>query len=184
MFDFLKSEKDILPVAVESNEALIMPSITDPKQLQKKREELLKLISAASVDGFISQIEYQQMADLMQQVGVNNTQLAEMIREEYKKQLKQKVQLFADDGEVDKNEMKALLTRAGEIGMTREELNLCINEALSNYKEARRKKIMAGVIAAGVGVAAVGVALLSIGGGVLQEMAKNKTLKFTTVKHK
>lgn len=162
MFDFLKSEKDILPVAVEQNEALIMPSITDPKQLQKKREELLKLISAASADGYISQIEYQQMADLMQQVGVNNTQLAEMIREEYKKQLKQKVQLFADDGEVDKNEMKTLLTRASEIGMTREELNLCINEALSNYKEARRKKIMAGVIAAGATVIAVGGAATAV----------------------
>ena len=35
MFDFLKSEKDILPVAVEQNEAPVMPSITDPKQLQK-----------------------------------------------------------------------------------------------------------------------------------------------------
>ena len=36
MFDFLKSEKDILPVAVEQNEAPVMPSITDPKQLEKK----------------------------------------------------------------------------------------------------------------------------------------------------
>ena len=98
----------------------------------------------------------------MQQVGVNNTQLAEMVREEYKKQLKQKVKLFADDGEVDKSEMKALLTRAGEIGMTREELNLCINEALSNYKEARRKKIMAGVIAAGAALVAAGGAATAV----------------------
>ncbi len=141
MFDFFDNTPQLLPVKVKKEEAKLVPMISNPATLAIKRQELQDLVKKATEDGEITSMEYNELLELTIQVGVNNSELNEMIREEYKKSLIDKVHLFAEDGVIDENEMKLLLSRAKEIGMSKDELNTCINEALSKYDIEMKKKV-------------------------------------------
>ena len=102
MFELFDKTKQLLPVRVSKNEAKIAPTITDPQLLTQKRRELTDLVRKAAEDGEITKLEYDELQELTMQVGINNYELNEMIRSEYKKALKTKVDLFVeDDGRVD-----------------------------------------------------------------------------------
>ena len=170
MFDFFDNTPQLLPVKVKKEEAKLVPLISDPTLLAKKRQELQGLVKKATEDGEITSTEYKELLELTTQVGVNNSELNEMIKIEYKKALTARVQLFAEDGKIDEDEMKLLLRRAKEIGMSKEELNTSINEALSKYNIEMKKKIRKVCIA--VATVAVGTAAAVIG----LNFQKNKTM--------
>ena len=140
MFELFDKTKQLLPVRVSKNEAKIAPTITDPQLLTQKRRELTDLVRKAAEDGEITKLEYDELQELTMQVGINNYELNEMIRSEYKKALKTKVDLFVeDDGRVDETEMKNLMCRAKEIGVSEDELKTIISESLSKYKMEQQK---------------------------------------------
>ena len=130
----------LLPVKVSKNEERLVPTSSDPQMLSQKRKELSDLVRKAAEDGEITKIEYDELCELTVQVGVNNFELNEMIRAEYKKALKDKVQLFVeDDGKVDETEIKNLMCLAKEIGVGEAELKTLISESLSKYKLEQQK---------------------------------------------
>ena len=189
MFDFFDNTPQLLPVKVKKEEAKLVPLISDPALLAKKRQELQSLVKKATEDGEITSMEYQELLELTTQVGVNNSELNEMIKIEYKKALIARIQLFAEDGNIDEDEMRVLLKRAKEIGMSKEELNTSINEALSKYSIEMKKKFRNVCIAvAGIAtVAATAVLATAIRGNMnisLSSITK-RTLqsKDTTVRH-
>lgn len=161
MFDFFENTPQLLPVKVKKEEAKLVPLISDPILLAKKRQELQNLVKKAAEDGEITSMEYKELLELTEQVGVNNSELNEMIRVEYKKKLISRVQLFAEDGDIDESEMKLLLSCANEIGLSKDELNMYINEALSNYDIEKKKKFRK--VCVSLAVAAVGTAAAVIG---------------------
>jgi len=141
MFELFNKTVQLLPVKVSEKEAKITPLISDPQLLSQKRLELQDLIKKAVVDGEITTIEYDEIQELTKQVGVNNFELNEMIKIEFKNELKSKIQLFVeDDGIIDKSEMTALLNRAKTIGLSKQDLNMYINEALSKYEKEENKR--------------------------------------------
>ena len=141
MFELFNKSAQLLPVKVTKDEEQLVPTITDPQLLAQKRKELNELVRKAAEDGVITKVEYDELCELTVQVGVNNFELNEMIRAEYKNALKDKVQLFVeDDGEVDETEMKNLTSRAKEIGVSQAELKTLISEAMSKYKLEQQKK--------------------------------------------
>ena len=130
----------LLPVKVSKNEDKMVPTISDPQLLAQKRSKLKELVKKAAEDGEITKMEYDELCELTVQVGVNNYELNEMIRTEYKKNLRSKIDLFvADDGRVDETEMENLMCLAKEIGVKEEELNTIISESLSKYKLEQQK---------------------------------------------
>lgn len=157
----------------------LVPLITDPEELKKKREELCAMVKTFAEDGKISAVEYHEMHDLAVQTGISDAEIEAMVRDEFCGQLKRQIRLFAKDGDLDEEELAAIIRRAKEIGMTKGEVEILVNEALSNQKEedAKRFKRVAG-IALGVAFAVAGAA-----GAVLFEMAKQGNLKYTTVHH-
>ena len=179
MFDLFKKKQDILPVKVEKEQEPLVPLISDPEELKKKKAELCAMVKSAAEDGKISSFEYHEMHDLAMQVGVSDAEIEDMVRDEFRGQLKQQIILFAKDGKVDEEELTAIMHRAKEIGMTKGEVELLINEALSKQeeKDAKQFKKVVG-IALGMAFAAAGVA-----GAILHEMAKQGNLKHTTVHH-
>ena len=162
MFNFFDDTPQLLPVKVKKKEAKIAPLISDPALLAKKRQQLQDLVKKAAEDGVITAMEYDELRELTAQVGVNNSELNDMIQLEYKKKLISRVRLFAEDGEIDEGEMKLLLRRANEIGVDKAELNTYINEALSEYDIEKKKKfrnvcISLAVVAAGAAAAVIGL---------------------------
>ena len=134
MFELFNKKSQLLPVKVNKNEDKLVPTISDPQLLSQKRRELTDLVRKAAEDGEITKLEYDELCDLTAQVGVNNFELNEMIRSEYKKTLNEKIKLFVeDDGVVDEIEMRNLISRAKEIGVSEQELKIQISEAISNY---------------------------------------------------
>lgn len=134
MFEIFNKTSQLLPVKVNKNEDKLVPTISDPQLLSQKRRELTDLVRKAAEDGEITKLEYDELCDLTAQVGVNNFELNEMIRSEYKKSLNEKIKLFVeDDGVVDEIEMRNLISRAKEIGVSEQELKIQISEAISNY---------------------------------------------------
>lgn len=170
MFEFLKKAK----------EPEIVPQIKDPVLLEKKRTELVELIHKAASDGIITPIEDAEISQLAVQVGVNKTGIKKMINAEFASQLKAQIELFANDGEFDDNEMKAIKKRAKEIDVSDREIAMMIAEALSHHKEEVKKKVTAALTAFGIGVLAVGAVV----GNVLMEVSSKGNLKITTVQHK
>jgi len=143
MFELFNKSAQLLPVKVAKDEEQLVPTISDPQLLAQKRKELNELVRKAAEDGEITKLEYDELCELTVQVGVNNYELNEMIRTEYKKALKTKVDFFVrDDGQVDETEMKNLMCRAKEIGVGEQELKAIISESLSKYK-LEQKKIQA-----------------------------------------
>ena len=141
MFEIFNKSAQLLPVKVSKNEDKLVPTISDPQLLAQKRNELNDLVRKAAEDGEITKLEYDELCELTVQVGVNNYELNEMIRAEYKKALKDKVRLFVeDDGRIDDTEMKNLMSRAKEIGVSEAELKILISEFLSKYKLEQEKK--------------------------------------------
>ncbi len=135
MFELFNKSAQLLPVKVSKNEDKIAPTISDPQLLAQKRNELKELVRKAAEDGEITQMEYDELCELTVQVGINDFELNEMVRAEYKKALVKKVKLFVgDDGKVDESEMKDLMFRAKEIGVGVEDLKSCIQEAVTQYK--------------------------------------------------
>lgn len=140
MFELFKKSAQLIPVKVSKNEEKLVPTISDPQLLSQKRKELIELVQKAAADGEISKVEYDELCDLTVQVGVNNYELNEMIRSEYKNHLKAKIRLYVeDDGYVDDTEMKNLLLQAKEIGMGEEELKGLISESVSKYELEQAK---------------------------------------------
>lgn len=141
MFEIFNKSAQLLPVKVTKNEDKLVPTISDPQLLAQKRNELNDLVRKAAEDGEITKLEYDELCELTVQVGVNNYELNEMIRAEYKKALKDKVRLFVeDDGRIDDTEMKNLMSRAKVIGVSEAELKILISEFLSKYKLEQEKK--------------------------------------------
>ena len=141
MFELFNKSAQLLPVKVTKSENQLVPTISDPQLLTQKRNELNDLVRKAAEDGEITKLEYDELCELTVQVGVNNYELNEMIRAEYKKALKDKVRLFVeDDGRIDDTEMKNLMSRAKEIGVSEAELKILISEFLSKYKLEQEKK--------------------------------------------
>lgn len=134
MFELFNKTSQHLPVKVTKNEEKLVPTISDSQLLAQKRSELIDLVKKAAEDGEITKLEYDELCELTTQVGVNNFELNEMIRSEYKKALNEKIKLFVeDDGIVDGAEMKNLMSRAKEIGVSEAELKIQISEAVSKY---------------------------------------------------
>lgn len=205
MFELFDKTKQLLPVKVTKNDDKLVPTISDPQLLTQKRRELTDLVRKAAEDGEITKLEYDELCELTVQVGVNNYELNEMIRAEYKKALRDKVQLFVeDDGRIDETEMKNLMCRAKEIGVSEQELKTIISESLSKYKMEQQKidaekwkeskakfaektsrfgKIL---LAAGVATAAayVGLKAQSNRANNLAAMNGNYKVSLTTVMHK
>ena len=84
MFELFNKKSQLLPVKVNKNEDKLVPTISDPQLLSQKRRELTDLVRKAAEDGEITKLEYDELCDLTAQVGVNNFELNEMIRSEYK----------------------------------------------------------------------------------------------------
>lgn len=140
MFEIFNKTSQLLPVKVNKNEDKLVPTISDPQLLSQKRRELTDLVRKAAEDGEITKLEYDELCDLTAQVGVNNFELNEMIRSEYKKTLNEKIKLFVeDDGIVDESEMKNLMSRAKEIGVGEAELKIQISEAVSKYTMEQKR---------------------------------------------
>lgn len=140
MFELFNKKSQLLPVKVNKNEDKLVPTISDPQLLSQKRRELTDLVRKAAEDGEITKLEYDELCDLTAQVGVNNFELNEMIRSEYKKTLNEKIKLFVeDDGIVDESEMKNLISRAKEIGVGEAELKIQISEAVSKYTMEQKR---------------------------------------------
>lgn len=140
MFELFNKKSQLLPVKVNKNEDKLVPTISDPQLLSQKRRELTDLVRKAAEDGEITKLEYDELCDLTAQVGVNNFELNEMIRSEYKKTLNEKIKLFVeDDGIVDESEMKNLMSRAKEIGVGEAELKIQISEAVSKYTMEQKR---------------------------------------------
>lgn len=134
MFEIFNKTSQLLPVKVNKNEEKLAPTVSDPQLLSQKRRELRDIVRKAAEDGEITKLEYDELCDLTTQVGINNFELNEMIRSEYKKNLNEKIKLFVeDDGVVDEIEMRNLISRAKEIGISEQELKIQISEAISNY---------------------------------------------------
>jgi methyl coenzyme M reductase subunit C-like uncharacterized protein (methanogenesis marker protein 7) len=134
MFEIFNKTSQLLPVKVNKNEEKLVPTVSDPQLLSQKRSELRDIVRKAAEDGEITKLEYDELCDLTTQVGINNFELNEMIRSEYKKSLNEKIKLFVeDDGVVDEIEMRNLISRAKEIGVSEQELKIQISEAISNY---------------------------------------------------
>lgn len=212
MFELFNKTKQFLPEKVSKNEEKIAPTITDPQLLAQKRKELSELVRKAAEDGEITSIEYDELRELTVQVGVNNYELNELIRSEYKKALIAKVKRFVmDDGGVSDNEMQILMNRAKELDVSEESLNEYIQEAITQYdreeerRRAERKKANAPlreerrqkfgekvaklgkiVAIAGAAVGAAAVFLKAQETSVNRTAAKNGNYKvsLTTVMHK
>lgn len=140
MFEIFNKTSQLLPVKVNKNEEKLVPTVSDPQLLSQKRSELRDIVRKAAEDGEITKLEYDELCDLTAQVGVNNFELNEMIRSEYKKTLNEKIKLFVeDDGIVDESEMKNLMSRAKEIGVGEAELKIQISEAVSKYTMEQKR---------------------------------------------
>ena len=205
MFELFNKKSQLLPVKVNKNEDKLVPTISDPQLLNQKRRELTDLVRKAAEDGEITKLEYDELCDLTAQVGVNNFELNEMIRNEYKKALNEKIKLFVeDDGIVDESEMKNLMSRAKEIGVGEAELKIQISEAVSKYtmeqkriQEEKRKvnkanftekvqKLGKFLLVAGAATAAayVGLKAQSNRANNLAAMNGNYKVSLSTVMHK
>lgn len=205
MFELFNKKSQLLPVKVNKNEDKLVPTISDPQLLSQKRRELTDLVRKAAEDGEITKLEYDELCDLTAQVGVNNFELNEMIRSEYKKTLNEKIKLFVeDDGIVDESEMKNLISRAKEIGVGEAELKIQISEAVSKYtmeqkriQEEKRKvnkvnftekvqKLRKFLLVAGAATAAayVGLKAQSNRANNLAAMNGNYKVSLSTVMHK
>ena len=205
MFELFNKKSQLLPVKVNKNEDKLVPTISDPQLLSQKRRELTDLVRKAAEDGEITKLEYDELCDLTAQVGVNNFELNEMIRSEYKKTLNEKIKLFVeDDGIVDESEMKNLISRAKEIGVGEAELKIQISEAVSKYtmeqkriQEEKRKvnkanftemvqKLGKFLLVAGAATAAayVGLKAQSNRANNLAAMNGNYKVSLSTVMHK
>lgn len=205
MFELFNKKSQLLPVKVNKNEDKLAPTISDPQLLSQKRRELTDLVRKAAEDGEITKLEYDELCDLTAQVGVNNFELNEMIRSEYKKTLNEKIKLFVeDDGIVDESEMKNLMSRAKEIGVGEAELKIQISEAVSKYtmeqkriQEEKRKvnkanftekvqKLGKFLLVAGAATAAayVGLKAQSNRANNLAAMNGNYKVSLSTVMHK
>ncbi len=205
MFELFNKKSQLLPVKVNKNEDKLVPTISDPQLLSQKRRELTDLVRKAAEDGEITKLEYDELCDLTAQVGVNNFELNEMIRSEYKKTLNEKIKLFVeDDGIVDESEMKNLMSRAKEIGVGEAELKIQISEAVSKYtmeqkriQEEKRKvnkvnftekvqKLRKFLLVAGAATAAayVGLKAQSNRANNLAAMNGNYKVSLSTVMHK
>lgn len=205
MFELFNKKSQLLPVKVNKNEDKLVPTISDPQLLSQKRRELTDLVRKAAEDGEITKLEYDELCDLTAQVGVNNFELNEMIRSEYKKNLNEKIKLFVeDDGIVDESEMKNLISRAKEIGVGEAELKIQISEAVSKYtmeqkriQEEKRKvnkanftekvqKLGKFLLVAGAATAAayVGLKAQSNRANNLAAMNGNYKVSLSTVMHK
>lgn len=205
MFEIFNKTSQLLPVKVNKNEDKLVPTISDPQLLSQKRRELTDLVRKAAEDGEITKLEYDELCDLTAQVGVNNFELNEMIRSEYKKTLNEKIKLFVeDDGIVDESEMKNLMSRAKEIGVGEAELKIQISEAVSKYtmeqkriQEEKRKvnkanftekvqKLGKFLLVAGAATAAayVGLKAQSNRANNLAAMNGNYKVSLSTVMHK
>lgn len=205
MFELFNKKSQLLPVKVNKNEDKLVPTISDPQLLSQKRRELTDLVRKAAEDGEITKLEYDELCDLTAQVGVNNFELNEMIRSEYKKTLNKKIKLFVeDDGIVDESEMKNLMSRAKEIGVGEAELKIQISEAVSKYtmeqkriQEEKRKvnkanftekvqKLGKFLLVAGAATAAayVGLKAQSNRANNLAAMNGNYKVSLSTVMHK
>ena len=205
MFELFNKKSQLLPVKVNKNEDKLVPTISDPQLLSQKRRELTDLVRKAAEDGEITKLEYDELCDLTAQVGVNNFELNEMIRSEYKKTLNEKIKLFVeDDGIVDESEMKNLMSRAKEIGVGEAELKIQISEAVSKYtmeqkriQEEKRKvnkanftekvqKLGKFLLVAGAATAAayVGLKAQSNRANNLAAMNGNYKVSLSTVMHK
>lgn len=140
MFEIFNKTSQLLPVKVNKTEEKLVPTVSDPQLLSQKRSELRDIVRKAAEDGEITKLEYDELCDLTAQVGVNNFELNEMIRSEYKKTLNEKIKLFVeDDGIVDESEMKNLMSRAKEIGVGEAELKIQISEAVSKYTMEQKR---------------------------------------------
>lgn len=205
MFELFNKKSQLLPVKVNKNEDKLVPTTSDPQLLSQKRRELTDLVRKAAEDGEITKLEYDELCDLTAQVGVNNFELNEMIRSEYKKTLNEKIKLFVeDDGIVDESEMKNLISRAKEIGVGEAELKIQISEAVSKYtmeqkriQEEKRKvnkanftekvqKLGKFLLVAGAATAAayVGLKAQSNRANNLAAMNGNYKVSLSTVMHK
>ncbi len=205
MFEIFNKTSQLLPVKVNKNEEKLVPTVSDPQLLSQKRSELRDIVRKAAEDGEITKLEYDELCDLTAQVGVNNFELNEMIRSEYKKNLNEKIKLFVeDDGIVDESEMKNLISRAKEIGVGEAELKIQISEAVSKYtmeqkriQEEKRKvnkanftekvqKLGKFLLVAGAATAAayVGLKAQSNRANNLAAMNGNYKVSLSTVMHK
>jgi len=205
MFEIFNKTSQLLPVKVNKNEEKLVPTVSDPQLLSQKRSELRDIVRKAAEDGEITKLEYDELCDLTAQVGVNNFELNEMIRSEYKKTLNEKIKLFVeDDGIVDESEMKNLMSRAKEIGVGEAELKIQISEAVSKYtmeqkriQEEKRKvnkanftekvqKLGKFLLVAGAATAAayVGLKAQSNRANNLAAMNGNYKVSLSTVMHK
>ena len=205
MFELFNKTSQHLPVKVTKSEDKLAPTISDPQLLTQKRRELTDLVRKAAADGEISKLEYDELCELTTQVGVNNFELNEMIRSEYKKALNEKIKLFVeDDGIVDELEMKNLISRSKEIGVSEAELKIQISEAVSKYTmeqkriQAEQKKVNKAkfaekaqklgkfLLVAGVGtaVAFVGLKAQSNRANNLAAKSGNYKVSLSTVMHK
>ncbi len=205
MFEIFNKTSQLLPVKVNKNEEKLVPTVSDPQLLSQKRSELRDIVRKAAEDGEITKLEYDELCDLTTQVGINNFELNEMIRTEYKKTLNEKIKLFVeDDGIVDESEMKNLMSRAKEIGVGEAELKIQISEAVSKYtmeqkriQEEKRKvnkanftekvqKLGKFLLVAGAATAAayVGLKAQSNRANNLAAMNGNYKVSLSTVMHK
>lgn len=205
MFEIFNKTSQLLPVKVNKNEEKLVPTVSDPQLLSQKRSELRDIVRKAAEDGEITKLEYDELCDLTTQVGINNFELNEMIRSEYKKTLNEKIKLFVeDDGIVDESEMKNLMSRAKEIGVGEAELKIQISEAVSIYtmeqkriQEEKRKvnkanftekvqKLGKFLLVAGAATAAayVGLKAQSNRANNLAAMNGNYKVSLSTVMHK
>lgn len=169
MFEFLK----------KAEEPALEPQILDPVKLQEKREELALLIKKAASDGIITPIEDAQISELAIQVGINKTGIKKMINAELLPFFKAQIDKFANDGEFDELELKAIKKRANELEVSNADVAMMMAEALSHHGEEVRKKITVALSALGVGLVAVGAIL----GKVLMDASSQGNIKITGVKH-
>lgn len=162
MLDVLNKKSQVTPTS-------------DTKSLAHYRKQLQLLVKKATEDGEITKTEYDQLRELTEKADISDSELNEMIRVEFKKDLIAKVQLFVeDDGKVDKNEMKVLVHRANEIGISDDQLNSYINEALAKYDIERKKRFREKIHKIGISVAVAAAASAVAFVGV--QVQKNKIL--------
>lgn len=125
----------------------------------KRLKKLIAYIQQAVEKGIITSPEYDQIYQLADHIPLTKSEVHVMVEREFRNHFKSLLQKYASNGEINEEERKALATRAKMIGVSDNDMQLMIDEALNDYKKELQTKLCStwGGVAtiATIGVAAV-----------------------------
>lgn len=147
----------------------------------KTKKDLEELIHKSTLDGEISASEDESIKELAKKVNVGEAELNEMIKADLLAHLKLKIDEYASDCDVSKEEMLILKKKADSIGIDETELKVFVDQALSKYKAEKMEAVKStlGVIGFFTAATAIGIGVLKVLAGS-GESSSNETGSSTT----